>query len=616
MDLEASSALSRLLGDVPWTLPALLWRRAQFSVEAPARWSLADNAVWTATTWGQYRDESARIAQVLSGLGLMPGQRVGIMAPSSAPWDAVQMAILTARGVVVGLDPHDREDSLNSIAECSGLSGLIIAESRLLERFNQEVRERLNFVISLGPSDHPDVQTLESLLGAVPVPSIELPMTQPEDPATIIFTSGTTGTPKGIQYSHRQVLLAIAAILDAFPGIGAADRLACWLPLSNLFQRIVNGCAIATGAQTYYVEDPRAIMSHIGTIAPHLFIGVPRFYEKLYAGLMARIESGPAWQRALVAWALRQGDRQAIAQRAGHRLNLPHRLSYALADRLVLHRLRGVMGGHLRFLVSGSAPMPIWLLERFHAMGLLVLEAYGMSENIIPVAMNRPDVYRFGTVGKVLMGNQVRLADDGELWVRGAGVFDGYLGDDGAGDRFDDQGYLASGDFAALDSDGFITLTGRKSEIFKTSTGRRIAPAGIEAVLRQLPYVEQAIVFGASRPFVVAVLVVAEAAWRARTGGHPEPAQQCACLRQDLAPGLATLADYQRPVGVVVSTRALSIERGELTANLKLRRAQVEAAFREPIEALYERLGDRRQSEARMLSIGDDSILLCSLILA
>ncbi|NEX22876.1 AMP-binding protein [Thiorhodococcus mannitoliphagus] len=610
MDVDASPNLSRLLGAELQTLPALLWRRAELTPLAPARWSLGPTG-WTATSWRDYRDETARTGAVLAQLKLAPGDRVGIMAPSSARWDALQMGILAAGGVVIGLDPHDREASLNAIAERCDLAGLIVAEAGLLERFAPPVRDRLHFVVALRSSDNSSIPTLDALLASAPAPSAAPPETRPDDPATIIFTSGTTGTPKGISYSHRQFVLAIASILEAFPGIDADFRLACWLPLSNLFQRMINGCAIATGAQTFYVEDPRRVMEHIGAIAPHLFIGVPRFYEKLQAGMQAKIDAMPAWQRALIAWALRQGHFYASARRAGRAPGTGTRARRALANRLVLRRMRGVMGSNLRFLVSGSAPMPRWLLEWFHAIDLLILEAYGMSENIVPIAMNRPDAYRFGSVGRVAAGNQIRLGEDEELWVRGAGVFSGYLGETASDARFDSAGFLASGDYASLDADGFVTLTGRKSEIFKTSTGRRIAPAGIEAALRQVHYVEHAALFGAGRPFLVAVLAVDEAGWTARMAGA-KAAQQGARLREDLAATLANLPDYQRPAGVIVTTRALSIDRGELTANLKLRRGQVEAALCDSIERLYERLQAQTASPSQMDWDGA-TVLLCPL---
>ena len=526
------------------------------------------------------------------------------------------MGVLAARSVVVGLDPHDRDEGLNVIAQRCELAGLVVQQSSWLARLQPEVRERLRWIVSLESTPTPGVTTLEELLGGTgDKPELDALAVHPDDPATIIFTSGTTGVPKGISYTHRQVIQALVSILEAFPEIGADTRLACWLPLSNLFQRIINAAAIGCGAQTFYVEDPRAIMRHVGTIEPHLFIGVPRFYEKLYAGMMEKVGQAPAWQRSLVAWALQVGDVHASLVRSGGTPSVWGRWTHALADRIVLRRLRSIMGANLRFLVSGSAPMPRWLLERFHAMGLLILEAYGLSENVIPVAMNRLNAYRFGTVGLALRGSEVRVAKDGELLVRGPGVFKGYLGEERRDAQVDSDGYLASGDYATVDGEGFITLTGRKSEVFKTSTGRRIAPASIESALRQLPYVEHAAVFGAGRPFLVAVIVVGVEQLRALAGCDPEKRALtvvCGRIRKDFAPGLASLVEYQRPAGAVVTTRPLGVESGELTSNLKMRRHHVEARFAEDVEALY-RLLERANGAPVQVESSEGQVLLCSL---
>lgn len=600
------------------TVPALLQARAERSSQAPALWSLTADRDWSSISWNDYRMRAIQVAKGLPQLGLAAGARVGILAPSSRHWDALHLGILAARGVVVGLDPHDLDDNLNVIARRCALNGLIVQEPSWLARFAPDVCDGFAFVVHLQASgEHKKMIAFDALLPVTDTPQAsEWIKSRPEDPATIIFTSGTTGEPKGIQYSHQQICQAVASIIDAFPETREGDRLVCWLPLSNLFQRILNLYAIGCGAQTYYVEDPREIMRQVRTISPHLFIGVPRFYEKLYAGITEKIKQGPAWQRSLVAWALRVGDCQARAIREQRRLPLTRKLQHALADRLVLQRLRGMMGPNLRYLVSGSAPMPVWLLERFHAMGCLVLEAYGLSENIIPVAANRLSAYRFGTVGHPLQGNEIRLAEDGELLVRGNGVFSGYFGE-ARSNVLDVDGYLVSGDFASLDADGFITLTGRKSEIFKTATGRRIAPAPIESLLRALPRIEQAAVFGAGRPVPVVVLVVATDGPTLQPDGSAASSADLTALvapiRTEVQQALATVTPSQRPAGCILTTRAFTIETGELTPNLKLRRHAVEAHYAEFLAALYERLAPGVLISERFACDENEEVQLCSL---
>jgi len=587
------------------TVPGLLRARCAQSPDAAALWQLSSTGEWISTTWGDYGKAVAALSAGFKRIGLAHGDRVGIMSATCKEWDYAQLGVLAAGGVAVGLDPYALDEHTQDISRRCNFAGVVLGHPALLEKLGDEARGKLHFIVSIEPPTAPGIVHFDSLLADAAVGD-DWDQSQPDDAATLIFTSGTTGAPKGIQYSHRQMCLAVSAILSAFPDIGEGKRLACWLPLSNLFQRMINLCAIERSAQTFYVPDPRDIMKFVQIIEPHLFIGVPRFYEKLYAGMQEAIAKKPAWQRHLVHWALRIGDLNASAERAGRTCGALLKLQGALTERLVLRKLRGILGSNLHFMISGSAPMPLWLLERFHAMGLPLLEAYGLSENIIPIALNRPGRYRFGSVGQPLPGCEVRLAEDGELLVRGPGVFSGYFGEGLAEARIDAEGFLASGDFASIDVEGFITLIGRKSEIFKTSTGRRIAPTSIECHLKQVQQVEHAVVFGTRRAQPVALLIITEAAWQ------EDRHLLCERLRAEVAQAVAVLPAYQRPAGLVITAQALTIAGGELTANLKLRRLNIEAKYAKVLSALYSHIdaavGTRFEAQS------DDGLyLFCSL---
>lgn len=573
-----------------WTVPGILHARSVLTPDAIALRQLPSaDGEWLGTTWRAYRQAVATLSVGFRTLGLARGERVGIMAPSCREWDFAQLGVLAAGGVAVGLDPYALDEHLRELARGCDFAGLVLAHPSQLDRFDDALRQRLRFVICIEVAEGgaAGIVSLEEMLAETTADE-DWNLAQADATATIIFTSGTTGEPRGIEYSHRQMCLAAAAILAAYPEVVEGSRLACWLPLSNLFQRMINLSAIGRGAQTYYVADPREVMRYVKSIEPTLFIGVPRFFEKLYAGIEEVIAQQPAWQQELVRWALSVGDRRARATRAGEPPDLLLEMQFAMANWLALGKLRNVLGRALRFMISGSAPMPVWLLERFHAMGLPILEAYGLSENIIPVSLNRPDCFRFGTVGQALPGSDVRLADDGELLVRGPGVFSGYLGDGGTAleGQLDADAYLASGDFASIDADGFITLIGRKSEIFKTSTGRRICPAAIEGRLQQVSQVEHAVLFGRSRPQPVALLVVSDAAWQA---GERE---SFTSLRAQVAAASEPLPAYQRPAGLLISAQPLSIADGDLTSNLKLRRQVIEARFAAALRDLFVLLDD------------------------
>lgn len=556
-------------------------------------------------TWHDFELRAATLSIALRERGLQPGERVGIIAPSSERWDWVQMGILGARGVVVGLDPHDMGARLSDIALRAGVTVLVAATPELVGKFEASARSDLRLVVVFDGDPAATGSDATVSLGRMLEPLIDAAgdwdRAQPDDTATILFTSGTTGEPKGIAYTHRQMCMTVGALLDAFVDIREGSRLACWLPLANIFQRMVDICAIGRGAQTWYVENPREIMRWIARIDPRIFIGVPRFYEKLYAGIEERIASSPAWMRGAIRWAIAAGSTRARALRRGDEPGALDRLRFAVADALVLRRIRRVMGNELRYMISGSAPMPRSLLERFDALGFSVLEGYALSENVIPIATNTPSAMRFGTVGRPMRGNEVRIAADGEVKVRGPGVFAGYYGEASPPDSVDADGFLATGDLGEIDAEGFLSLTGRKSEIVKTSTGRRIAPVHVESVLRQVPAVEHAVVFGAGRAAPVALISVAatfvDGAEAGERGGGNDAARKLlaasARLRADLRRVAQELPAWQRPEGLVVTTRPLTIEAGELTSNLKLRRPAIERAWGTLLGEL-----DRRLAEA------------------
>ena len=555
-----------------WTVSGLLHTRATRTPDAPGLWQLNTDGEWVSATWRDYQQSVASLAKGFGKLGMTHGDRVGIMSASCKEWDYAQLGIMAAGGVAVGLDPYGLDEHTREICHRCDFVGLVLGNVALLDKLDDQVRQKLRFIVTILPSTDPGIVSIDSLMSEQ---DHDEPwnLAQPDSVATVIFTSGTTGAPKGIEYSHRQMCLAAASILSAFSDISEGSHLACWLPLSNLFQRIINLCAVARGAQTFYVADPKDIMRFVSVIEPHVFIGVPRFYEKLHAGIQEALAKKPTTQQRFAHWALRVGGRHSAASRAGHPTGWLLKMQMSLAERMVLRRLRAMLGRNLRFMISGSAPMPVWLLESFHAMGLPVLEAYGISENIIPVSLNRPDQFRFGSVGRPLQGCEVRLASDGELLVRGPGVFRAYFGEGTVEARVDSQGFLSSGDFANIDTDGFITLIGRKSEIFKTSTGRRVAPSRIESLLRQLQHVEFAAVFGAGRVLPTALVIVNETAWQ--ENHH----QLCLRLRHEAQRTLAPLPAYLRPVGLAVSTQMFTIAGGELTANLKMRRHAIATNF-------------------------------------
>lgn len=594
------------------TIPALLEARVSLSPDAAAHWSRDYNGQWQPTSWQEYWEAANRLALGLQKLGCKEHQTIGIMAGTSQKWEYLHMAILISGAVVVGIDPHDSAANISEIADRSNLAGLIVQDLALLEKFPETVTKNLIFVVTITgavPDETTSIfPTFDELSESVSKRlNGSVIKAQSDDPATIVFTSGTTGAPKGVLYTQEQVVLACSSILNTFDDITPDSSLICWLPLSNLFQRIVNICAISSGASTYFIENPRDLIPQLTVINPDLLIGVPRFFEKVHEGIAAEIRKKPFLVQKVIDWAISVGDKYAFAHRMMKEPGFSNRICHRIADFLILKRMRSFVGKKLKFFVSGSAPMPVWLLEWFHALGIVVLEAYGTTENIIPIAMNRPHSFKFGTVGTTLPGNEVVIAEDGELLVKGKGVFLGYHRDDTQMSPLLANGYLATGDYAEIDKDGFITLKGRKSEIFKTSTGNRIAPVGIESCLRKIAYVENAVVFGAGRKFPIALVSIAidalpnQACEVGQDSPENAPRLRPDCLdsiRKAIEEELTSLPPHQRPAGIVITTNSFTIAGGELTANLKLRRKNVEQKYQIYLERMYREMEKSQRTSA------------------
>ena len=578
----------------PTTVPDCLLERVARSPTTTAFWRHTRDG-WTGETWESVATKVQNLAGHLIRLGLLPGDRVAIMMPTTIEWELCHLAALTAGCVVVGIDAYDAPDNIRHILSIVTPRALCVARQDQLQPLLEQMPTPPLFSIVHGPASGDCCHTLPALLEQSATPTTPRQQVRAQDLATIVFTSGSSGQPKGIAYRHDQICLASEAILDRFSSVGEGARFVCWLPLSNLFQRMINLCGMIRGGESYFVDNPVEIIDRLPGIGPTLFIGVPRFFEKLHKGIEDNIAKRSAWLRRGIGWARRTGWRYRQQQRSGRRPGPLLQITHRVADELFLRRIRSVLGPDLQFMVSGSAPLPIWLMEDLHAIGWLVLEAYGTSENVVPIAINAPDSYRFGSVGRPLPQNEIQLAEDSELLVRGRGVFGGYFGDANEASPLDADGFLHTGDYADQDADGFIWLTGRKSDIFKTSTGRRVAPVSIEARLKQLQYVEQAVVLGRNRPVPVALLCLDLASLPgAHRDQQPIAASILKRIADDVTNVCANLPEHDRPAGLLVTQELLTIAAGDLTSNLKLRRAPIETRFRAQLDALYAELASGR----------------------
>ncbi|MDQ3186348.1 MAG: AMP-binding protein, partial [Pseudomonadota bacterium] len=350
------------------TIPGLLETRCEASPAAPAFFTLGRDKRWESVNWEQFAQKIAWMSAALTEEGIGKGDRVGILAPTSLDWEYAQMGAFAVAATVAGIDPNYPPDQLDQVIRLLDPSVLFVQNHAALAKIPGDLRDRIKLIMIFeGNPQHISERSVPDIFAASHAPELKQTVAGPEphDAAVMVFSSGTTGSPKAIVFSHEQVLAAIDAILEAFDDLEEGTVLLCWLPLANLFQRVINFYAIGRGAITYILSDPRELMNHIGSVEPHILIGVPRVFERMQSGIDERIAQLPLPARYLAQRSLRLGREQALAKISGKRPGIVITVGWHLADKLILKRLRAVFGKRLRYFVSGSAPMPLWLLTWF-----------------------------------------------------------------------------------------------------------------------------------------------------------------------------------------------------------------------------------------------------------
>lgn len=576
----------------PAVVPDLLRLRAQREPTGIATFHRVAGK-WVPTTWSALWMEVQRTSSAFRRLGLQRGDRVAILARTCREWQIAEFGALLAGAAVVGVDAHASDEQVSWILGDAQVAAVVADTPHNATRAAAGARGPLKFLVAFDGDPLTTVpvesRAWRDLVRDESEPAAQ-PMPDPDDTAMLIYTSGTTGTPKGIEYSHRQLMTSCWSTVDEFHDLGESNRLLCWLPMGPLFQRVLNLVSFASRSVTYFVEDPREIMARIAEVRPTAFASVPRFYEKLHEGIQERLESQTGIGKRLIDAALAAGAEWSRCVRSGLRPGWELRVRHALLDALVLRRIRAVMGGHVKWMISGSAAAPVWLLEFFHSIGLLVLEAYGVTENPVPIAANRSDSYRFGSVGRPFRLNDVRIGEDSEVLVKGPAMFGGYRGEESRTGGLTPDGYYKTGDYGRFDDDGFLYLTGRVAEMIKTSTGRRISPAAVEAVYLRSPLIDQIVVFGNDHPCLVGLIVPNVKAVETALGHASGPDVRAAVrdlIGRQLEQFGHALSPHERVRGFAILDAPLSMANGELTSNLKLRRRHIESSYAGLIDGAY-----------------------------
>ena len=548
----------------------------------------------------------------LASLGVATGDRVAILAESRLEWLQADLAILTAGAVTVPVYPTLSAGQARYILQDCGAKVVIVSTRAQLEKV-QEVRHLLTALESIVVIDEAAASAGASVLSLADVAARghqrlmgewgagreyrdAVRAITPEDLATIIYTSGTTGEPKGVMLTHGNLaanMRAATLVLD----VDHEDTALSFLPLSHSFERMAAYVYIFAGATMIFAESFDTVGRDIVAVRPTIITGVPRVYEKMQARVMEKGQAGSAAKSAVFRWAIRAGVAKSAATLRGRTPGPLTSLKASIADRLVFTKIRDGLGGRIRYVVSGSAPLAVDTAEFFQAVGLPVIEGYGLTETSPILTVNPPAAPRVGTVGKAVSGVELRIAADGEILARGPNVMKGYFNKPEATADAVKDGWFHTGDIGHVDAEGYLTITDRKKDLLVTSGGKKIAPQPIEAVLKRNPLVAEAILLGDRRKYAAALIVPEFAALERRLKdlGRP-PADRDAlvtrpdvvALYQEIVDALnRELSQFERIKKIALIPAQFSIETGELTPTLKVKRRVVEERWREAIEGLY-----------------------------
>jgi long-chain acyl-CoA synthetase len=557
-------------------------------------------------TTEQFFDRTAALAGALSELGVAPGDRVMLLSDNRPEWHMVDIATISLGAVDVPiygtLTPKQIAYQLND----SGAKVVVAESPEQMAKFvaiRKNCRKVKHLIQIEGPCDK-EIVAFDELVSAGDAGDAEAMFwdragrVQPSDLMTIIYTSGTTGEPKGVMLTHDNLVQNVLHSAHRIP-VTREDLALEFLPLCHVLERMV-------GYICMWKETSKAYCSvyHVGDllaeIKPTLFAGVPRFYEKVMQKITDKVADAPAVKRALFNWALGLGKEEARHRLNGMKLGGMLAAQHALADKLVLSKVREGLGGRLRFCVSGGAELPLFVNEFFHALGVFMVEGYGLTETSPVIAVNGASAgeIRLGTVGRPLDNLEIKLAKDGELLVRGPSVMSGYWNKpEQTAEAFTGDGFFCTGDIAEIDDDGFLLIVDRKKDLIVTAGGKNVAPQPIESHLKKSPFVETAVLIGDRRPYIVALFSPSFddlERWARKNGisyaDHEELAgrPEVAALFDEVVIGAnSSLARFEQIKKHLVLPISLSIEGGHLTPTLKVKRRVVEQQFADHIERLY-----------------------------
>ena len=591
----------------PRTLTELFFDAVEHYGNHPAAFRYKADGVWHDVT---HQEVAARVQALSLGLrelGIAPGEKVSILAETRLEWPLADYACLCARATDVPLYPNLPAGQVEYILRDSGAVAVFCSTANQVAKI-RAVRSRLaslrHVIVFDAAAGGDGVVTLAELeaRGRAAAPNYprfkeEALGVQPGDLATLIYTSGTTGEPKGVMLTHDNICSNVRDSVQTLR-ISEHDTCLALLPLSHIFERMVEYYFLHVGVTISYAESIDAFAQNLLEVRPTIVVAVPRVYEKVYGRVLENAHTGGAVKRGIFEWAKRVGERWAAYRLGGIAVPLGLRLAHAIADRLVFAKLRARTGGRIKLFVSGSAPLSAEIARFFYSAQLPVIEGYGLTETSPVLTLNPIERPRFGTVGKPIPGVQIKLAPDHEILAKGPNIMQGYFNKPAeTRDAIDADGWFHTGDVGELDADGYLKITDRKKDLIKTAGGKYVAPQPIENMVRLNKFVANAIVLGDQRKFPI-ILIVPDfeqlERWaKERNLTAASPAELIALpdvkakMEREVMGGLRDLAKFEMPKKVLLIAQDFTIESGELTPSLKVKRRQVEQHYKDVIDRAY-----------------------------
>lgn len=569
------------------------------------------NGKYESISYATFTEETNSLAFGLASLGVKRDDKIAIIAENRPEWVYADMAILGLGAVDVPIYPISTSETIDFILNNSEAVGIVVSNQFHMNKV-LKVRDKvksLRFIIVMNEIDtggEKDVFLLKDVKKMGNEFAKESPnhfgdnikLAREDDLCTLIYTSGTTGEPKGVMLTHKNIISNVMSVHEIID-VGPEDLFLSFLPLSHVFERMAGYyLPLTAGSEIAYAESIEKVASNLMEIKPTVMTAVPRLFERIYSKVRKSVDASPEKKQKIFNWAISIGEEFHIAKKTENGVPIGLKLKHKLADKLVFGKIRETTGGNLRFFVSGGAALARELGVFFEAVGILILEGYGLTESSPVIAVNRPYNYKFGTVGHTMPGVEVKIATDGEILAYGPNIMSGYYKNTEETEKTIKDGWLHTGDIGVFDAEGFLMITDRKKSLFKTTSGKYIAPTPIENLFLGSKYIDQFIIIGDRRMFITALIVPDFEALKEYADAHritykdpmelTQMKQIYEMLEKDLGQFQRKLAGYEKVRKFTILEKPFTVEGGEMTPSLKLKRNVIESRYTELIDEMYD----------------------------